>query len=721
MANEKIQIGITAQDDASKALEEVAKKAQKLEDLKKIQLEIEAEIGKAESDLESLEETAEALEKLDPEIEATADTSSAEGDLENVEGDAEELDGRKVEIDVRADTSGAEAGLRRVGQAGREGGAGIDIAGNSAADLAGPLGAAEGAASTAAGVFDGLTDIVTGLGPAMGLSASAATGLGTALAAAGFVVAAGAALWSKLKENQDKAAESARELADAQLELADALKEGDVEDAVEKLDELAKTEADKTLHELAEAAEAAGTPLDELANFIAGNTDSMPLLEAAIASADAAWKSLQENTSVPVPKPEDLQAMEGLRDDALEVRDAYSGVAGSGADAARETEVFGDALGNAVGPAEGLKTAVENVEIAERHLADFRRGLADSTFAQEGLLRDLQEAHEDTAASAVEAWTTVDDKTTPFVNEAQEAMQNYLDTQHDEVGAAAAFADGAARVAEDAARARGVTDTAATGQKAWNDAMIAQAITAKGPLRQGIIDYIATANGIPPEKVTEILANANPDDLAAVAEAIRIVSLGLDGQGHPAPINPFVPEPPKAETEGDLSDLARDRPAHMNAEAKTAAAEHDLRFAARRRDAELKAEAKTVAAEGALNNLARSRTVPIKVAFTPDLSNMTRTQQAAFNAGRTQEPGQYGLDRTVTEPTSFLAGEHGFPERVQITPMGAHGLAAASGGGGAGVTQSFNYNINLPKGTRGDDLIRTMRQHARRNGGKVAF
>ena len=80
---------------------------------------------------------------------------------------------------------------------------------------------------------------------------------------------------------------------------------------------------------------------------------------------------------------------------------------------------------------------------------------------------------------------------------------------------------------------------------------------------------------------------------------------------------------------------------------------------------------------------------------------------------------QYGGDDIVSRPTVFLAGEHGFPERVRVTP----GLADPTGAAPASSApaQSFTYNIHLPQGTRGDDLLRTMRDHQRRNGGRAAF
>jgi hypothetical protein len=78
---------------------------------------------------------------------------------------------------------------------------------------------------------------------------------------------------------------------------------------------------------------------------------------------------------------------------------------------------------------------------------------------------------------------------------------------------------------------------------------------------------------------------------------------------------------------------------------------------------------------------------------------------------------QYGGDQMVDRPTLFMAGEHGFPERVRVTPGVADPTASGMATGTA-AAQTFTYNINLPKGTRGADLVRTMEDHARRNGAR---
>ena len=157
---------------------------------------------------------------------------------------------------------------------------------------------------------------------------------------------------------------------------------------------------------------------------------------------------------------------------------------------------------------------------------DAMRSAADSTFALHDAEDRLIEVME-TANGVIEDGDT-------DMREARQAMD-------DAAQAAGAVADAQVRVAQDTAAANGRTLSAADAQSIWNGKMIESARTAKGPLRDGIINYIATVNGIPPEKVSEILADTNyatvAEAQAALDGASRARQAAIDAQAHTAAAN----------------------------------------------------------------------------------------------------------------------------------------------------------------------------------------
>ena len=185
---------------------------------------------------------------------------------------------------------------------------------------------------------------------------------------------------------------------------------------------------------------------------------------------------------------------------------------------------------------------------AEQEMADGRRAAADSTFA----LRDAQRDFNDRLTEWVEL-------TGP---ESTATMQDLAAAMDATAQSAGNTADAQVKLTEDMKRAAGQTLSAKDAQYIWNGSMIDSARTAEGPLRDAIINYIATVNGIPPEKVSEILADPQYDTIEAAA--------------------------------GALDQAAADREAELLAEARTAQAEKDLEHAARDRDATINARANLI-------------------------------------------------------------------------------------------------------------------------------
>lgn len=70
----------------------------------------------------------------------------------------------------------------------------------------------------------------------------------------------------------------------------------------------------------------------------------------------------------------------------------------------------------------------------------------------------------------------------------------------------------------------GTTRDSVRGQQLWNDGMMANAATLSGPMQTEVLAHIGRVNGIPTEKMTLILADADPDNLAQVQAELNALS-----------------------------------------------------------------------------------------------------------------------------------------------------------------------------------------------------
>jgi hypothetical protein len=196
---------------------------------------------------------------------------------------------------------------------------------------------------------------------------------------------------------------------------------------------------------------------------------------------------------------------------------------------------------------------------------------------------------------------------------------------------AANVADANRRLAEEQAAAAGTTLSAAESGDVWRDSMIQQAAAAQGPLRQAILDYIASVEGVPPEKLTAIQAAVEAGDLEEAqrlldeASATRAAELraeaqtdlaaaDLDAAAAAARVAVIVADAEKQAAEEDLTGLAaQERTAEIVAEALTSDANADLELSAEDREAIVTAIARTGTAESVLANLARPRETTLRV------------------------------------------------------------------------------------------------------------
>jgi len=148
---------------------------------------------------------------------------------------------------------------------------------------------------------------------------------------------------------------------------------------------------------------------------------------------------------------------------------------------------------------------IRDVATAQSEMADARRAAADSTFAARDAERDFAALLEETGTQLAEHPGMTRDNAAALDELAQGAGR---------------AADAQVRLEADSMASMGATQSAEQAQKTWNASMLNSARTTTGPMQSAIIAYIAQVNGIPPEKVSEILANPHYDTIDAAAGAL---------------------------------------------------------------------------------------------------------------------------------------------------------------------------------------------------------
>ena len=155
--------------------------------------------------------------------------------------------------------------------------------------------------------------------------------------------------------------------------------------------------------------------------------------------------------------------------------------------------------------ADGVDTAVAYAAAVDA-MRDAHRSAADSAFA----VRDAQRDFNDALAEWVEL-------TGP---ESEATMQDLAAAMDETALSAGKVADSQVTLQAEQLKAAGTTQTAKNAQQVWNRSMIESARQAEGPLRDSIVNYIATVNNIPPEKVSEIIADPDYASIAAASVAL---------------------------------------------------------------------------------------------------------------------------------------------------------------------------------------------------------
>lgn len=371
MADEKIQIDITAKDDASKKIDAVADSAGDLEKLSP-EVTVAADTGNAVADIGAVADAAGRISHDDTVLVIKAQIDQAKGELNALQtelkntGEAADTTNRKLD-----DTTGTA-------------GPG-NLRGNAISDLTGPLGDASGAASDFAGVFDGLGDAAEAAAGKLGLSQGVADKLGSAIGGLGVAVAAGAAIWTLWTQHAEAARKKAKELAEAQLALGEALIDGNAE--------AARSNFHKLYDDAIASAERYGLKQKDVINFITGQTDAIPGLTAKYHELQAEQDATQART---LGAPADMFVELARHLD--EARDSYGGAAGKAADAALANKALDDALGVTATSQKEMTAAVRDsipkLDAAEQKVRDLEAGYSslDDRLSNKRAIEDFQNA-----------------------------------------------------------------------------------------------------------------------------------------------------------------------------------------------------------------------------------------------------------------------------------------------------------------------------------------
>jgi hypothetical protein len=242
MANEQVNLDLTATDKASKVIDQVA-------------------------------DDAADLEKNPAEIEVTADTDQAVRTLDDLTGEAKRLASQDWIVDFKADISQAkddaaklESQLKQTGDAGETAGKQVDSVGgsnkvNAIRDLTGPLGEVSGQVGDMGESFTAAGELIE---EKMGLAAGSLTSL---LGPIGLAAGAVFTFWNMWK----KSAEEAKQRTE---DVVKALAAGDFTKAA---NDLTKAYG----HQISDG-EKLGLSLQDITHFITGTTDSLGVYTDAL-------------------------------------------------------------------------------------------------------------------------------------------------------------------------------------------------------------------------------------------------------------------------------------------------------------------------------------------------------------------------------------------------------------------------------------------------------
>jgi hypothetical protein len=593
--NEQVRVDLVAEDNASKTIDAVAKKVDKLEGAGAT-IEVDADTKGVERDMSALlskvdKLTAEPamlllatnaaditkqiggllvdidrLDASDPTVDVKAEQVNAlTADLETLQAKARELDAQQV--DIKVDTSGAVGGIDRLRDSSDQTRSVMaNMAGNAAQDL-GEVGGVAGTAGVAIGqLAEYATEGNIGLKNLVGL-AGPMVALGVATKAVSTYmegINAERAFRAELVKEFTSAMRDASTVAEDML---DTLREtGDLEFSAGGAGFLGfGRQAESILPIIDRLKLEWGVFQGDLADPAAVSNLEYLITQLEL-SGDVTSQQLGDwNAYKDIIEQYGGAAREAAAIDEIRAR-VLDEAGGSATDAALATAQHKQHLDEASEASLAYEATTVDASAATDDLAESARealdveqlrvdalnAIVDALLAQVGGAADLAGANRDYAESEREA-ADARQATIDAVNEHGAASREAADAATAEADAIIASADAALGQYEAMTMAAGATATATGKLDQQNRTLIDQATKATPQARRQIVDYIGDLNGIPEEERTDILTLL---DQGKVAEA-----------------------------EARINQTSRTRKTTINADANTSQAESDLNHAARDRTA----------------------------------------------------------------------------------------------------------------------------------------
>ena len=197
MVDKNVRLDITARDDASKVLDDVADEVEGLEDADpEVTVTVDDEATKP---LGKLSDSAERLMDTDWVVQLRADTARAKADAADLQDRLEAIERDGVEVPVDVDTTAARGHIDDLDRS-TKGTAGSIT--NTFRDLGGPLGTATGQAADFGEAFETAGAMAAAQ---FGLSGAATTAMTAGLGAIGIAVGVISTLWQAVKKSQEEA------------------------------------------------------------------------------------------------------------------------------------------------------------------------------------------------------------------------------------------------------------------------------------------------------------------------------------------------------------------------------------------------------------------------------------------------------------------------------------------------------------------------------------
>jgi hypothetical protein len=199
----------------------------------------------------------------------------------------------------------------------------------------------------------------------------------------------------------------------------------------------------------------------------------------------------------------------------------------------------------------------EDIKLFADANKDLQKWVNDALKALQDQAKQL-EAQSGAYTTAADDQIAYNDALAEFDEKNKDAKASTDDVRDAAIAAAKAHVE----LYDSTVQASGATATATGKIDAQNESLITAASTARGPAKQGILDYIGAVNGIPPEKMTAIKAAIEAGDLDEAKRLLDEASAPRD-----AAMVADANKAALAQTNKDLDAAAHDRTVNFNAQA----------------------------------------------------------------------------------------------------------------------------------------------------------